>query len=226
MPTRILPFAAALAQTEALTLLEQGAVIAAPTDTVYGIMCRYDNPDAIAALFAIKQRPPDKAIPVLIGDRSQLALLVQQPIAPAADLLIGRFWPGPLTLVLPAHASLLPALTAGQATVGVRMPAHAALCALIRRSGPLAATSANLSGAEETHTAAQVARQLAGAHWPQLPLILQDADEDIEDRADKHYPSPASSIVDLSGSIPYILRAGPIAAEVAAALAEIGLAPC
>lgn len=218
MHTRVMPFASAGAQSEALDLLDRGAVIAAPTDTVYGVMCRYDDAAAIAALFAIKERPPDKAIPILIGDRSQLGLLVQQPLSPAAALLIERFWPGPLTLVLPAQTGLSPALAAGQATVGVRMPAHAGLCALIRRSGPLAATSANLSGAAETHTAEQVARQLAG----RLPLILQDAADDAGSRK----PSPASAIVDLSGPAPRILRGGSIAADVIAALAEIGLAPC
>ncbi len=218
MHTRILPLVSVDAQAEALDLLSRGAVIAAPTDTVYGVMCRYDNSAAIAALFAIKERPPDKAIPILIGDRSQLDLLVQQPLSAAADLLIERFWPGPLTLVLPAQANLPPALTASQATVGVRMPAHAGLCALIRRSGPLAATSANLSGAAETHTAAQVAQQLAG----RLPLILQDD----ADEAGGREPAPASVIVDLSGPAPRILRGGLIAADVTAALAEIGLAPC
>ncbi|MDI9548699.1 MAG: L-threonylcarbamoyladenylate synthase [Chloroflexota bacterium] len=218
MHTRILRLSDVDAQAEALDLLDRGAVIAAPTDTVYGVMCRYDDSAAIAALFAVKDRPLDKAIPVLIGDRSQLDLLVPQPLSPAADLLIGRFWPGPLTLVLPAQTGLPSALTAGKATAGVRMPAHAGLCALIRRSGPLAATSANLSGAAEAHTAAQVAQQLAG----RLPLILQDDADEAGGRA----PAPPSAIVDLSGSVPRILRDGAIAADVIAALAEIGLTPC
>jgi len=218
MHTRILPISALDAQAEALDLLGRGAVIAAPTDTVYGVMCRYDDSAAIAALFAVKERPLDKAIPILIGDGSQLDLLVPQPLSPAADLLIERFWPGPLTLVLPAQANLPPVLTAGQATAGVRMPAHAGLCSLIRRSGPLAATSANLSGSPETHTAAQVAQQLTG----RLPLILQDD----ADEAGGRTSAPPSAIVDLSGPVPRILRDGAIAADVIAALAEIGLTPC
>ncbi len=228
MLTRILPFADAEAQREALALLAQSAVIAAPTDTVYGIMARYDSSAAVAALFAVKERPPDKAIPILVGARDQLSRLVRLPLPPAALQLAERFWPGPLTLILPARCGLPAVLTAGQTTVGVRMPAHVALCALLQRSGPLAATSANLSGAAETHRAAQVARQLEG----RLPLILQDhgeedaGEEEPQEHQDATPPSPASTIVDLSGPAPRILRRGPIAAEVSAALAELGLPPC
>lgn len=245
MQTRILPLACDSAQGEALDLLEKGAVIAAPTDTVYGVMCRYDRPAAIESLFAIKKRSPDKAIPILIGDRAQLGLVVQEPVTRAAEMLIERFWPGPLTLVLPARPELPFALTAGATTVGVRMPAHAGLCALMRRSGPLAATSANLSGAAETHTAAEVARQLATSGGAGLSLILYDEtshdashDASCEDapceaglaaglahRAEGRL-SPASTVADLSGPAPRILRSGPIATEVAAALAEMGLAIC
>ena len=158
----------------------------------------------------------------MIGDRCQLDLLVQEPLGRAAETLIERFWPGPLTLVLPARPGLPFALTAGAATVGVRMPAHAVLCALMRRSGPLAATSANLSGGEETHSARQVAQQLSG----RLPLILQDEGEDFGQEAGVSAPPAASTVVDLSGPAPRILRPGPIAAEVAAVLAEMGLATC
>ena len=216
-------------------------MIAAPTDTVYGVMCRYDRPAAIESLFTIKKRSPDKAIPILIGDRAQLGLVAQEPITRAAEMLIERFWPGPLTLVLPARPELPFALTAGTTTVGVRMPAHAGLCALMRRSGPLAATSANLSGAAETHTAAEVARQLATSGGAGLSLILCDEtshDASCEDapceaglaaglahRAEGRL-SPASTVADLSGPAPRILRPGPIATEVAAALAEMGLAIC
>lgn len=214
MQTEILPLADPAAQATALALLADGQVIAAPTDTVYGVMCRYDRPEAIAQLYAIKERPRDKAIPVLIGAREQLAMLVVQPLPPLAETLIARFWPGSLTLVLPSLPHLPAILTAGQPSLAVRMPDHVDLCALIRRSGPLAATSANLSGAPETHSAVAVAAQLDA----RLPLIL-DAPPASE--------QPASTIVDLTASpAAQILRRGGRAAEIAALLADTPHTPC
>lgn len=214
MQTEILPLAGPAAQARALALLADGQIIAAPTDTVYGVMCRYDRPAAIARLYAIKQRPHDKAIPVLIGAHAQLAMLAAQPLPALAEALIARFWPGALTLVLPSLPHLPVILTAGQPSLAVRMPDHPELCALIRRSGPLAATSANLSGAPETHSATEVAAQLGG----RLPLILD---------APPGPQQPASTIVDLTASSDtQILRRGGRAAEIAAFLADPHAAPC
>ncbi|HXF62209.1 MAG TPA: Sua5/YciO/YrdC/YwlC family protein, partial [Caldilineaceae bacterium] len=100
--TQVLPLSDPAAQATALALLAAEEIIVAPTDTVYGVMCRYDSPTAIARLYAAKDRPPVKAIPVLIGDAAQLERLVQWPLPPGAHELMARFWPGALTLVLPA----------------------------------------------------------------------------------------------------------------------------
>jgi tRNA threonylcarbamoyl adenosine modification protein (Sua5/YciO/YrdC/YwlC family) len=214
--TQVLPLHDPAAQTLALALLADEQIIVAPTDTVYGVMCRYDSPAAIARLYIAKDRPPQKAIPVLIGDPAQLGALVQMPLPPAAQALIAALWPGALTFVLAAQPHLPAVLTADQPTVAVRMPDHAGLRALIRRSGPLAATSANRSGAPDTHSAAEALAQLAG----RVPLILADP------APDPHAPpaTQPSTIVDLSvPARPRLLRAGSLDAAVHACLAPLGL---
>ena len=194
----------------ACALLADEQVIAAPTDTVYGVFARPASAVAIERLYLAKARPPDKAIPVLISDDAQLGALVRSPLPAAAIALMQQFWPGALTLILPALPHLPANLTAGQPTLAVRMPAHDGLRRLLRRTGPLAATSANRSGGDETHTAAEVAAQLDG----RIPLILADDPPPTADRG------PASTIVDCSGPVPTVLRAGPLDAAVRRLLAD------
>lgn len=189
---------------QASALLLAGEVIAAPTDTVYGVMCRFDSSDAIERLYIAKARPPQKAIPVLIGERAQMAMLTPMPISAIAIELMDAFWPGALTLILPALPHLPANLTAGQNTVAIRMPDHDWLRSLIRKSGPLAATSANLSGRPEAYTAAEVLAQLEG----RIPLLLVDEHESERSLA-------PSTIVDLSsasqpGGTVTIVREGPL----------------
>lgn len=200
---------------QAIQLLAAGEIIAAPTDTVYGLMARFDDPAAVARLYEAKDRPPRKPIPVLVGDLAQLAQVTPLPLTPLAERLIARFWPGPLTLVLPALATLPPILTAGQPTVGVRMPDHDALRTLIRRAGPLAATSANRSGAAEARTAAEVLAQLEG----RIPLLLAD---DERDRSPAHdtIPSTVVDVTTLSEGKPLILREGPLGSAIRELLSE------
>jgi L-threonylcarbamoyladenylate synthase len=208
--TRVLPLADLGAQEVALALLAREEIVAAPTDTVYGLFCRPDSPTAIDCLYVAKARPPDKAIPVLIGDIAQLKQVARPPWSPAADRLMERLWPGALTLVLPAQPHLPSILTAGQPTVAVRMPAHALLCALLRKTGPLAATSANRSGGPNTHNVTEVLAQLDG----RIPLLLSD---DTPIAAD----SLPSTIVDLTDSEqPRLLRQGPLGEAVSVILAE------
>jgi L-threonylcarbamoyladenylate synthase len=197
------------ARTLALDLLAAAQVIGAPTDTVYGLMCRFDSAAGIEQLYIVKDRPPHKAIPVLLADADQLAVIVAGGLSAQAQQLIDRFWPGPLTLILPALPTLLDILTAGQPTIGVRVPGHAELRSLLRTTGPLAATSANRSGAPDTATAAEVLAQFDG----RIPLIL--ADDEVIDR---HKPRVPSTIVDLTGTLPRIVRPGPIADAVTAVL--------
>ena len=219
METRILALADPAALDLACALLADEQVIAAPTDTVYGVFARPDSALALERLYLAKARPPTKAIPVLISDDAQLGDLVRTPLPPAATALIRRFWPGALTLILPALPHLPAILTAGQPTLGVRMPDHAGLRRLLERTGPLAATSANRSGDGETHSAAAVAAQLGG----RIPLIL-DAAAGLPTSPGSPV-SQASTIVDCCGPTPVIVREGALAGDVRRLLAELA-APC
>jgi L-threonylcarbamoyladenylate synthase len=210
METRILALTDPAALDLACALLAGEQVVAAPTDTVYGVFARPDSPLALERIYIAKARPPEKAIPVLISNDDQLAVLVRSPLPTIAIALMRRFWPGALTLILPALPHLPAILTAGQPTVAVRMPDHDGLRQLLRRTGPLAATSANLSGDAETHTADEVAAQLGG----RIPLILAGAPRPPGP------PSPASTIVDCSGPTPTIVREGALAPAVRRLLAE------
>ena len=200
----------------ALSVLANHELIVAPTDTVYGIMCLYNSPEAIRRIYNVKQRPLDKALPVLIGDLSQLTLVARTPITEQADTLARSFWPGALTLILPARDDLPNELTAGSNTVGVRMPDHDALRELMRRAGPLAATSANRSGDREARTADEALQHLAGL----VDIILSD---DVFAR--RHEPAP-STVVDLTGPEPAILRTGEITEDVKQELARFKGATC
>jgi len=143
-----------------LAALDAGLVVAVPTDTVYGLAARVDRPDGLAALFGAKGRPSDLALPVLIGDREQVHLVAAGWPRPAA-VLAARFWPGPLTLVVPALGALGPLLGGDGRTVGLRHPAHEDVRALCRVAGPLAVTSANRHGEPPCTTVAETAAAFA-----------------------------------------------------------------
>jgi len=196
-PTEVLPTNKQQALSDAVVLIHYGQVIAAPTDTVYGLVCRFNSSRAIAELYRVKDRLPERALPVLIGDESQLEQVIAAPLPKLAQALIARFWPGPLTLILPALPHLPPVLTAGGATVGVRIPDQPFLRELARQAGPLASSSANRSGGPECRTAAAVLAQLDG----RIPLLV-DGGETAHGQA--------STVLDLSGATPAILRAGPL----------------
>jgi len=179
----------------AVDIINAGGVVAFPTDTIYGIGVMADSTKAIDRLYQIKGRSFDKPIPVMIGRMDQLGLIVGL-VPQAARRLAEMFWPGPLTLVLPKKPDLPVNLTP-LPTVGIRIPNHEFTLALLCRCGPLAVTSANLSGRSEALNALEVMDQLGGC----LELIVDGGN------------SPggiASTVVDLSGSRPRILRKGPI----------------
>ena len=165
-PARILPTGQAESLQLALELLQDGQVVAFPTDTVYGLAADLHNPQAIQRLYAIKGREAAKAIGVLVGS-PQVLDQITAGMNSLAQHLAQRFWPGPLTLVVPSHPSL-PAILSPLPTVGVRMPDHVDALALLNLSGPLAVTSANLSGAASAVTAQDVYDQIGA----QIPLIL------------------------------------------------------
>jgi len=169
--------------------------VAVPTDTVYGIACSVNNSAAIQSLYKIKIRESIKAIPVLIADLNQLDQ-VAKSLNDYAIKLAQSFWPGALTLIV-AKNLLLPANLTIHPTVGVRIPDHDWLREIIRKTGPLAATSANISGEASPSTANQVLEQLNG----RIELVIDGGE---------CKGGIASTVVDCSGEEFNILRNGSI----------------
>lgn len=182
----------------ALETVQTGGIIAFPTDTVYGIGCSADNPRGINRLYEVKNRERDKPIPLLIADRSELGELVQS-IPPQAEVLMDRFWPGPLTLIFPRSGSL-PAELSPTDTIGIRLPDSKFTRRLIRVTGPLAASSANISGRESALTADDVLNQVGN----RIELVI-DGGETRRERA--------STVVDCTTDPVQILRQGPISED-------------
>ncbi len=156
---------------EAALLIRAGEPVAVPTETVYGLAADATDTPAVAAIYTAKGRPSFNPLIVHVADRDMAARLAH--ISPEAERLAARFWPGALTLVLPVRADsgLSPLVTAGLATVAIRLPAHPAMRALIRESGrPLAAPSANRSGSISPTRAEHVLASLSG----KVRLILDE----------------------------------------------------
>jgi len=176
-------------------IVQQGGLIAFPTDTVYGVAADPFSPSAIQKIFSTKERSKEKALPVLIGDLSQLAglaLFVSDRVRKIAE----AFWPGALTLILPKN-SKLPHNLSPYPTIGIRMPDLDFTLKLLRETGPLAATSANISGEPNPTTADEVLKQLSG----RIDLLLDGGSTP---------GSQASTVLDATGSELKILRQGPI----------------
>jgi L-threonylcarbamoyladenylate synthase len=144
----------------AVAILREGGVVALPTDTVYGIAASLDHPAAVERLFSIKGRAGTKAIPVLVSDRSALARL-STVISDEAERLVAEFWPGGLTVVVPAASSIPNEVLRDGSTVGLRMPDNVdALAIIAGAGGALAVTSANRSGDAEARSAEEVRSSL------------------------------------------------------------------
>jgi tRNA threonylcarbamoyl adenosine modification protein (Sua5/YciO/YrdC/YwlC family) len=179
---------------EAVAALARGELAVIPTDTVYGVAGRLDV-HAIDALFALKQRPYDKPLPVLAADAdalSEIAVLDR-----TARALARRWWPGPLTLVVPrAEGFGVPLGRGGEGSVAVRVPAHSVALSILTQSGPVAVTSANRSGESEAHTLAQ-ARAVLG--------------DDVKAYVDGGTcDSAPSTVLSLVRDEPRVLRAGAV----------------
>lgn len=188
---------------EAAEWLRRGYPVVFPTDTVYGVGVLPFDAAALDRLYALKGRPAMKGIPVLLADVSDLGKVAGE-ISPPAQRLIGRFWPGPLTLIVPRRAGLPDAISPNE-NIAVRLPGHTAARTLIREAGgAVATTSANLSGHEPALSGAAALAALRGA----VAVVLDDG------------PTPGdrpSTIVDCSGARPFIVREGPLSA------ADLGL---
>ncbi len=183
----------------AVSVISQEGVVAIPTETFYGLAAHPFSERALAKIFSLKRRPPEKPLLLLIGEVELLAAVARE-IPPLAKTLIKRFWPGPLTLIFPAQEHLPQALTAGTGTVAVRLSPHPIPREISRLLGsPITGTSANLSGAPPASTALEVAQSLPG-----VDLILD---------AGKTPGQAASTIVDVTGAKPRLVRKGVISWE-------------
>jgi L-threonylcarbamoyladenylate synthase len=169
-----------------------------PTDTVYGVAADPFSEAAIENIFDAKGRDQGKAIAVLVGSADQLPLLSPGP-GSLALRLAERFWPGPLTLVIPRHPDL-PRNLSQYPTLGVRIPDHPVALKLLRQAGPLATSSANRSGHPDACTAGEALEQLDG----RVDLILDGG------RVPGGIPS---TVVDCSGETLVLIRQGPIPFE-------------
>jgi len=185
---------------EAAALIRRGELVAFPTETVYGLGADAFNPEAVRKIFEAKGRPLDNPLIVHIAHLDQLARLVRD-VPEAARRFMERFFPGPLTLVLPRHPDVPDEVTAGLPTVGVRMPRHPVARAFLEACGtPVAAPSANRSGRPSPTRWEAVYADLNG----RIACILQG------DRSDMGLES---TVVDCTGSEPVVLRAGAVPLE-------------
>ncbi|ANE48854.1 translation factor [Paenibacillus swuensis] len=200
-----------LAYQEAAQTLRDGGLVAFPTETVYGLGADARSTEAVERIFRAKGRPSDNPLIVHIADRAQLSALAES-ISPLAEALMDRFWPGPLTLVLPAReGAVSPRVTAGLRTVAVRMPGHPAALRLIAAAGcPVAAPSANRSGRPSPTQAVHVLDDLGGS----IDGILDGGPAGV---------GLESTVVEpLEGRI-HVLRPGGITAEQLREVAEVVL---
>jgi L-threonylcarbamoyladenylate synthase len=178
--------------------LGQGVPVVIPTETVYGLAARARDARAVSAVFQIKGRPQDNPLIVHVTRAAHLDD-IGAVLSPIASALMRRFWPGPLTLVVPGGAAL-PWVTAGLDSVAVRHPAHAFAAALIDRTGPLAAPSANRSGRPSPTCARHAARDLEG----RVPLVVDGGQ--LEHGLE-------STVLDVRGEVPVLLRPGALPLE-------------
>jgi len=182
--------------SEATAALRKGELAVLPTDTVYGVGVDAFNPEAVTALLAAKGRGRQMPPPVLVGSR-RAALALVEDVSSSGNDLIDEFWPGGLTLVFRSAKSLVWDLGDTKGTVAVRMPMQPVALDLLRETGPLAVTSANLTGSPPATTADDAEAQLGAA----VSVYLDDG------------PCTAdvpSTIVDMTGAVPRLLRRGVI----------------
>jgi tRNA threonylcarbamoyl adenosine modification protein (Sua5/YciO/YrdC/YwlC family) len=191
----------------AANAVRAGGLVVLPTDTVYGIGADAFDPSAVGALLAAKGRGRDMPVPVLVGSWSTVDGLVQSVTAQARKL-IEAFWPGGLSLVLPQASSLAWDLGEVRGTVNLRMPLHPVALDLLREVGPVAVSSANTTGNPPAADAEQARGQLGES--VQVYLDGGPSGEPV-----------ASTIVDLTGQRPRLLRDGAISpAELSEVLGE------
>lgn len=184
---------------EAVSAVRRGELIVLPTDTVYGVGADAFTPPAVTALLKAKGRGREMPPPVLVGSVRAATALVED-LGPYGQDLIDEFWPGGLTLVCRANRSLMWDLGETKGTVAVRMPMHELAVELLKETGPLAVSSANLSGSPAARNAAEAEEMLGDS----VAVYLDGGPTGHGD---------ASTIIDLTGSVPRLLRAGAVPVE-------------
>ena len=183
---------------EAAKWILSGGVVALPTDTLYGLAADPFSPAAVARVFQVKGRAAERALPLIAADTQQVTTQLG-PLSASAARLAERFWPGPLTLLVAAPRELAREVTGGTGRVGVRVPANDVARAICRAAGrPLTATSANLSGEPATADPDRVERTLGD----RIDLLIDTGPA---------RGGAASTIVDVTGAEPALVRAGVIA---------------
>lgn len=191
---------------KAIDILQGGGIVAYPTETFYALGAGFDMHGALEKLYKLKKRPQGKAMPVIIGETSLLPAIVSAKwlanIPIAASLLMDRFWPGPLTLLLPAKEGLSEYLTANTGMIGVRVPGESFALQLAQKAGfPITATSANISAMPP----AANADMIRGYFGDEIDLLIDGG------QLPEGLPS---TIVELSGNSIRIVRQGAIAEAV------------
>lgn len=188
-------------------VLKQGGIVAFPTDTVYGLGAVFDDERAVRRIFAAKGREEKKPLSILVADSAQVELLSDiksGEMAQKAARLMEKYWPGALTLIFRKKSGIPDAVTAGGETIGIRMPDLKVTRDLIRAAGkPLAAPSANTSGKRSAVCAQEVLEDLNG----KIDMVIDGGTCPV---------GVASTVVDMTGDTPRILREGVITAEMIA----------
>ncbi len=195
----------------AVEALRNGLLVGLPTDTVYGVAADAFDPRGTARLFEAKERPRSVPLPVFVRSPKQLIGLTPE-IPPVADALMAAFWPGPLTLVVSLERNLKWDLGDTQGTVSVRMPLDDVVLDVVRTVGPTAVTAANAAGLPAPRSAEEVQEQLGD----RIALILDDG---------PRVAGASSTVVDLTRSVPYILRQGDLDEALVLAVARGELDP-
>jgi L-threonylcarbamoyladenylate synthase len=185
---------------EAAKWIRAGGLVALPTDTLYGLAADPFRSDAVARVFTVKGRAEGRALPLIAADTDQIAARLS-PLSPVAERLAAKFWPGPLTLLIPAPAALAREVTGDTGRVAVRVPAYDIARAICRAADrPITATSANRSGQPATADPAEVERALG----EDIDLLI--------DTGPTRGGAP-STIVDVTGATPRLVRAGAVSWE-------------
>ncbi|OCL25661.1 threonylcarbamoyl-AMP synthase [Orenia metallireducens] len=186
---------------EATELLREGKLVAFPTETVYGLGANALDEGAVKAIFTAKGRPSDNPLIIHIGEEEDIEDLISGRVPQLAEKLINKFWPGPLTLILPKAKKVPDITTGGLNTVAVRMPNHPIALKLIKETGlPLAAPSANLSGKPSPTLVEHVIEDLAG----RIAGIVDGGQTGL---------GVESTVIDLSREVPTLLRPGGVTYE-------------